>query len=195
MAQPDWVDLDGLAVANTRAAEALTEVVSDFGHVVTGSPERLRAALADILGAESREHRAEIDALALAAEEGIPDDAADGDPELLTARLVARGLTVPVSHWAVHAWRAAIAESPLVQATVRRSDLVDATVMRSDLSADSPVEEPPAVVPSLKEPPLDVTRSRGLVSRELAIPALIVVLLLLLGWVIIASAAHGSGWS
>ncbi len=54
-----------------RVAGALTRVTGELGPDVLAHPQRLRAALSDVLGPSAREDRAAIEALCLAAEDGL----------------------------------------------------------------------------------------------------------------------------
>lgn len=110
-----------------RAQAALTRIVEEFGPAVGATPERVRALLSDLLGPSLREARAEVDALVLASEEGIPSTLSaratrsrpgapardDGD---LTDRLVSRGLTVAAAQEAVTTWAGAMGLSATLTA-------------------------------------------------------------------------------
>ncbi len=94
---------------------ALTEVVRDFGRLVGADPDRLRALLTDVLGEQSRPHRGAIDAVVLAAEEGVPALVERGDTDevaLARARLVAGGLAISTADAAIRAWGTALAARP-----------------------------------------------------------------------------------
>lgn len=101
-------------------ADALHRAVRDLGRRVGENPDRVRAVLSDALGAAAREHRSEIDALALASEEGIPATLVGREESLLTesdvalddsrlrGRLVERGLSEGAADYAIGAWAAAL---------------------------------------------------------------------------------------
>ncbi len=101
-------------------ADALHRAVRDLGRRVGENPDRVRAVLSDALGAAAREHRSEIDALALASEEGIPATLVGREESLLTesdlalddnrlrGRLVERGLSAGAADYAIGAWAAAL---------------------------------------------------------------------------------------
>lgn len=71
--------------------DALTQIVRELGPDVLTSPQRLRAALSDVIGLTARSERGAIDALVLAVEDGVPQtlmgvgDIADVPTGLLTA--------------------------------------------------------------------------------------------------------------
>lgn len=110
-------------------AEALHRAVRDLGRRVGESPDRVRAVLSDALGATAREHRSEIDALALASEEGIPSTLMGREESMLTesdvalddgrlrARLVERGLSDGAADYAIGAWAAALGSVSTLSAT------------------------------------------------------------------------------
>jgi len=97
-------------------ASALAESVADVGRLATTDPSRVRALLSDSLGAQARPRRAEIDALVIAVEEGVPtallgrQRGTGGEPDAeLLARLESRGLDASMSQFALGAWGAALA--------------------------------------------------------------------------------------
>ena len=110
-------------------AEALQRAVRDLGRRVGESPDRVRAVLSDALGAAAREHRSEIDALALASEEGIPSTLIGREESMLTesdvalddgrlrARLVERGLSDGAADYAIGVWAAALGSVTTLSAT------------------------------------------------------------------------------
>jgi peptide/nickel transport system substrate-binding protein len=94
---------------SSAVAEALRVVVRDHGWRVADRPERVRALLSDALGASAREHRAEVDALVVAAEEGVPALLLGvGPPESLVTearrRLLDRGLAEPITTLSLLTW-------------------------------------------------------------------------------------------
>src|SRR3954471_20078445 len=80
---------------------ALGRVVEEHGSRIVAQPARVRGILSDAVGAASRGERSVIDALVIAAEEGVGKDLRQRrygedtatDEELL-ARLEARGLSM-----------------------------------------------------------------------------------------------------
>ncbi len=94
---------------------ALTRAVRDHGRVAATHPERIRALLSDLLGSSARELRAEVDALVVACEEGVPqlllsaEEEPDAAAEEAVARLEARGLQPGLAFAAVNTWAAALA--------------------------------------------------------------------------------------
>ncbi|MFN8098782.1 MAG: hypothetical protein U0Q21_10920 [Dermatophilaceae bacterium] len=92
---------------------ALARVVTDFGPTVVYSPARLRASLSDVLGSVGRLHRAQVDALEIAAEEQVASelDAGSAATAELEQRLIGRGLSPEMARYAVSAWRSALGGS------------------------------------------------------------------------------------
>lgn len=94
---------------------ALSRAVRDHGRVATTQPERIRALMSDLLGPSARELRAEVDALVIACEEGVPGLllASEGSPDAAVdeavTRLEARGLQPGLAVVAVTIWAAALA--------------------------------------------------------------------------------------
>ncbi|MEI2778244.1 MAG: hypothetical protein V9G19_20200 [Tetrasphaera sp.] len=105
---------------------ALEQVVAELDPAVLESPTRLRAALSDVLGASARTHRAEIDAIALAAEAGVPASLAKraevGLPSPVASdlanRISAQGITTEMAHATVRALATVIPPTePIAEAT------------------------------------------------------------------------------
>lgn len=99
--------------SDEAVARALGEVLRDHGWDVAASARRLRGSLNDVLGAEADEHRAAVDAVVLAVEEGIVPDLLEAGRENLddvlpelTTRLAEWGLAPAPAAWAVRTWAA-----------------------------------------------------------------------------------------
>jgi hypothetical protein len=97
--------------SDEAVARALGEVLRDHGWDVAASARRLRGSLNDVLGAEADEHRAAVDAVVLAVEEGVVSDLLEAGRENvddvlpdLTARLAEWGLAPAPAAWAVRTW-------------------------------------------------------------------------------------------
>jgi hypothetical protein len=97
--------------SDEAVARALGEVLRDHGWDVAASARRLRGSLNDVLGAEADEHRAAVDAVVLAVEEGIVPDLLEAGREnlddvlpALTSRLSEWGLAPAPAAWAVRTW-------------------------------------------------------------------------------------------
>jgi hypothetical protein len=108
-----------MSTAQENLAAALTRALADFGIRGVSDPARLRAALVDLLGAEARVLRPEIDAVVAAATADVPgallaDVPPDGDA--LIARLTARDVPLPFAAFAVSAWAQALA--PFMSTTI-----------------------------------------------------------------------------
>ncbi len=112
-------DIDGDAETDP-VTSALVRVVADFGPSVIYSPGRLRASLSDVLGSVGRLHRAEVDALEIAAEEHVSSELDGGSSATaqLEERLAGRGLTPEMARFAVAAWRAALGGTGVAAAPV-----------------------------------------------------------------------------
>lgn len=97
--------------------EALAQVLRDHGRLVGTHPDRVRGLLSDILGVDARDFRAEVDALVVASEEGVPAlllDTLDPDGSVDSAvtegvsLLEARGLTTGRASDATLTWACAL---------------------------------------------------------------------------------------
>ncbi|SDP38334.1 ABC-type transport system, substrate-binding protein [Pedococcus dokdonensis] len=114
--------------------EALAQVLRDHGRLVGLQPDRVRGLLSDLLGVGGRDFRAEVDALVVACEEGIPAllldtvDSADTAVTEGVGLLEARGLTTERAAGATLAWASAL-EAPVSESL--------SSSMRSDPSAPS----------------------------------------------------------
>lgn len=97
-------------VDDVLVALALAEAVQAAGPTLAGEPRRVHGMVVDVLGAQSRTRRAEIDAVVLAAEETIPEDLLAGsiDENEAVLRLLDRGLSVELSTFAVDVWQYAL---------------------------------------------------------------------------------------
>lgn len=92
--------------------ETLRELVARYGTQLTDDPRRLRSLLRDLVG----EHRLEISALVVAAEEGVGRQLLDSSGSLgaaTAARLVdqlqsERALSAKAAKWSVEAWAEAL---------------------------------------------------------------------------------------
>lgn len=110
--------------AEEDLVRALRGVLADHGRRVSEHPERVRALLSDALGAHSREWRADIDALVMAAEERVPatvTETAEGgrgtDDAALVRALTDRGLTTEMAGAAIDLWRSVLTD--VAQPTTR----------------------------------------------------------------------------
>lgn len=98
---------EGAGRGDDVVARALAVALSEGGRSLARDPRRVHAMVNDILGAESRARRAEVDAVVLAVEEDIPAgllaDRIDADDA--RERLRTRGLDDAVAGFAIDAWR------------------------------------------------------------------------------------------
>ncbi len=101
---------EGVDDADVMVARALAQAVLEGGRSLAREPRRVQGMMNDVLGAESRTRRAEVDAVVLAAEEAIPEDMLAGriDTDEAMERLHGRGLDDGVAGFAVDVWRYAL---------------------------------------------------------------------------------------
>lgn len=123
-------------------AQALRSVVVEHGRRIGQSPRQVRALLSDELGADAHAARAYVDALVIAAEEGVPHElAADPRPEIAAAAratLRAEGaLSEAMAAFAVSAWAAALGRGEAAGASA-----ADATVAAAAPTASEPGRAP-----------------------------------------------------
>ncbi len=135
---------------------ALSEVLHDHGWALSGEPARLRAALSDVLGAGSDEHRGAVDAVVLAAEEGLPAELAErGSGEELRRELVEAlvewGLAETQAQRAIAAWAECAPPPPEVTApppeAVVETQLPPSVASDPAPRPDSATELPPTTMP------------------------------------------------
>jgi hypothetical protein len=133
--------------SDEAVARALGEVLRDHGWDVAASARRLRGSLNDVLGAEADEHRAAVDAVVLAVEEGIVPDLLEAGREnledalpALTARLAEWGLAPAPAAWAVRTWAAHLPATTIQPPATR-----------------PPAQEPTTLPPAATAPEADVT--------------------------------------
>lgn len=100
---------------SSPVVEALTRALRDHGRLLAEHPERVRALLSDVLGAQARALRAEIDLVVVASEEDVPRQllASGGARSEATIdeavrTLEARGLTTTAATFATIAWASAL---------------------------------------------------------------------------------------
>ncbi|SDP38363.1 hypothetical protein SAMN04489867_2260 [Pedococcus dokdonensis] len=137
-------------------AEALHRAVRDLGRRVGESPDRVRAVLSDALGVTARDHRSEIDAIALASEEGVPATLVGREDSVLTesdvalddtrlrSRLVERGLSDGAADYAISAWASALGSVTSLSVT---GGLTSAGSGVGGGSLSDPATELPAALP------------------------------------------------
>jgi hypothetical protein len=186
-------------------AKALARAVQEVGRSLASEPRRVQGMVSDVLGADSRARRAEIDAVVMAAEEGVAEDLLanriDLDGALTLLRR--RGLDDAVATFAVEVWRYALglladdAEPPSLTnslPTITSSSDTSSSDTSSDTSSseeDIRVFEPPATThapfaaPAMSPPrlsgdgeaapPTDTRSRRRLLVALVAIPAVLVI--------------------
>ena len=146
-------------------AEALQRAVRDLGRRVSENPDRVRAVLSDGLGSAGREHRATIDALALASEEGIPaslmsreesvlteTDLVDDDQRLVV-RLTDRGLDAEVATFAIGTWATALGTDSTLRSTSLRGPVGAPSSGSASPQTPEATELPAGLAPSTEETP------------------------------------------
>jgi hypothetical protein len=133
-------------------ASALADAVADFGRRAVVDPARVRGLLSDALGSDARVHRAEIDVLVVAVEEGVASDlvarqrgeSTVDDGELL-ARLAARGFDTAVSTFALGAWGASLGSSTSVPNPLAATELPGTNPVQLALTQAPPAAAPGAL--------------------------------------------------
>lgn len=142
--------------AGDPTAAALAHVIQDYGRRAGESPARLKAMLNDSLAARAGDHRAAVDALVVAAEEGVPAALAGmsaDDTEraaALAQRLTGWGLSAEMAGWAISTWAAALGGAvslpalPLTAASLPPTSLPPTSLPATSLPATS---LPPTTVP------------------------------------------------
>lgn len=128
-------------------AVALVRIAEELGPGVMESPQRLRAALSDVLGPSARAQRASVDAICLAAEDGVSRDLAsaraagllsDDTISALARRLVGRGLSQEMATRTVRDLAGAQSSS---SSSGSSSAVVEQTRLAGGLS-NTPADEP-----------------------------------------------------
>lgn len=134
------------------SAQALRSVLLEHGRRVGQTPRLVRALLSDELGVDAHSARAYVDALVIAAEEGVPHDLVTtsdlGRDAAEAARVALRaegGLSESMAAFAVSAWASALGRSePMgtspADATVAASAPFTSQADRTGPAAASPVE-------------------------------------------------------
>jgi hypothetical protein len=142
--------------SDEAVARALGEVLRDHGWEVAASARRLRGSLNDVLGAEADEHRAAVDAVVLAVEEGVVTDLLEAGRENvddvlpdLTTRLAEWGLAPAPAAWAVRTWA-----THLPAATIKPPATVP------------PAPEPTALPPAAAPPDAGVTLAPPVPAKD-----------------------------
>ena len=183
---------------------ALAAVVRDHGGAVESNPARLRAMLSDVLGATADEHRGAVDALVIAAEEGVAQDVrSTGGAGVsaihadLVGRLEAWALARQTrARWTVDAWAGVAPETttqaeplPVTEAAPTRAGTFPepSTLPAADLPTRFPVAAPttmpapagPATDATVTElpPASETSRRRGGSTRTLVIAATVCLVL------------------
>lgn len=194
--------------SDETVARALGEVLRDHGWDVAASARRLRGSLNDVLGAEADEHRAAVDAVVLAVEEGIVPDLLEAGREnldevlpVLTGRLAEWGLAPAPAAWAVTTWATHLpaatikppatvppAPGPTTLPPVATPPAAGVTMAPPGPAKDATVL-PPLAASDLGRPPRPARRPPS--RRALAVAG--AVLVLMSGGVATAVALSGGG--
>ncbi len=95
-----------METSETVVADALSKAVRELGTRIGEDPRRVQACLNDDLAEASRSHRAEIDAVVLAAEESVPTEMTSGSFDRPSAmqRLRERGLSDDIAMFSIDVW-------------------------------------------------------------------------------------------
>lgn len=95
----------GAGDSDQSVALAVAETLRVGGRAVTTDPRRVHGMVNDLLGPAARTRRAEVDAVVMAAEEGVVDELIAGlDADDAVRRLHERGLRDDVATFAVQVW-------------------------------------------------------------------------------------------
>ncbi|MGB3410751.1 MAG: hypothetical protein WBA45_06095 [Microthrixaceae bacterium] len=127
----------GDATDEVLVAQAVAEAVRRAGTNVVSEPRRIQGMVSDVLGAQARTRRGEIDAVVRAASEQIPERLMSNsiDVEGAVAILSATGLDNATADFAVQVWSYALGllEAEAEPPTLTRS--IENTSSRDDSSA------------------------------------------------------------
>jgi hypothetical protein len=177
-----------------RMSAAFAQMLRDFGPTAHGDPTLVRSALTDLLGEGSVTLRAEIDAVALAAEVGIPDALgayqASGfvpaiEADVLVQRITARGATPARAQLALQLWSSSVGTSvPVTDLGADATELPPVVAATEQPIGAAATELPAATSGSLSgwaptstsTPRQPVARRRPLVLLIAAVAAAIAVL-------------------
>jgi hypothetical protein len=166
-----------------QLSDALTRAVTDFGIRGVSDPTRLRAALVDLLGADARVLREEIEAVVMAVQADVPD-ALRADPpadaDALIARLTARNLSPTLAAVAVASWAKAL--EPFMLGTIEVPNLPAApTIVPSVLPTIVPDADEVAfahTIPTVLPTDTDIESSSGRSRRAMVLAAVAIVLVI-----------------
>jgi hypothetical protein len=186
---------------------ALLTVLDDHGWQVSGQPDRLRAMINDVLANGSHDSRSLVDAIVIAAQEGVPrriDDRSTvtptaGDAYLgeLAGTLSPWGLSQASATWSVEVWRWAHAHTAVPVA----EPPTPATATRPPQPTETDRVLPAAVVSDRDDPPTLAAVGPEVVApatrrhRRVLLAGAIGVALLLVGggaWAAVGSATGRS---
>jgi hypothetical protein len=153
---------------------ALQQALEDYGRRLTEDPARLRAVLNDALGSGSADCRAAVDAVVLAAEQGVvadlvsrrggaPDAAADAGA---TSELGRWGLSSETAGWVVATWSTVLRGATSVPADPPADTAAPATTAPPALAETAP---PPALAETA--PPPDLAKTSPPPFPATALPA------------------------
>lgn len=155
--------------------DALDRVVSDNGWLAASRPGSLRASLSDVLGSAADEHRAELDAVVVSAEEGVPTElrtsgrgAAVALAPELTQRLVSWGMAEDLAASVVEAWTSLLPEVSRSAPAVGDNQTVVSAVVPTPAPTPAPTQDPastptpvPAAAAAASEPDADPSGDAG----------------------------------
>ena len=149
------VDHNEAGEADVLLARALAQAVREVGRSLATDPRRVQGMVSDVLGAESRSRRAEIDAVVLAAEEAVPDDLMADRIGVTAAmeRLRERGLDATVATFAIDVWRYALGMLEADAAPPSLSNSVPNSTERRAPSTDTNRAPAPPTVPVASSAP------------------------------------------
>lgn len=145
---------------SAEVAAALDRVVSDNGWLAASRPGSLRASLSDVLGSAADQHRAELDAVVVSAEEGVPSrlrtagraGAHNLAPEL-TQQLVDWGMTESLASSVVETWADLVPEISSSAPAAPEGPTVVSAPREAEVAPTPPVSPPPVTAPPVTTPP------------------------------------------
>lgn len=132
-------------------ALALSEAVRMGGTRLADEPQRVRGMMSDLLGVDARTHRAEVDAIVIAGEVGVPRQLATEvvPTEHLVDEVLRRGLDDQMATYAVASWAFALGRSETAPIDQTSLPMADGSA-RTPEHPTSGSQQPPAGEPSAR---------------------------------------------
>jgi len=175
-----------------QLSDALARAVADFGTRGVADPARLRAALVDLLGADARVLREEIEAVIAAANADIPEalrTEASPDVDALIARLTTRNVSPTLAAVAVSAWAKAL--EPFMSGTIEAPQLPTAPTIVPPVAPTVVPDVTPTILPPV-EGEVVATSPHGPSRRALILAVAAIVLVIAIAGTAFALTSGGS---